>query len=203
MTGRRAPAPRADPTPWLQGLPPSVDEGVRLLVLGSFPGQASLAALAYYAHPRNAFWPIVSRLLGEDFTARPVAERAALLLRHGVGLWDVYARCRRDASADASIRDAELRPLAELLQSLPALQAVAHNGAASARWAGFGDARGVAVWRLPSTSPAFAAWSFERKLEAWRAAFAGCGLCSPAASSARPSFSRAVPARIDPGPDPR
>src|SRR5512137_1300934 len=81
----RAPPP---PAARKHGLSPVLDEHTRVLVLGSFPGEASLAASQYYAHPRNHFWPIVAAVLGEDFAAEPYRTRLARLRAHGVGLWD-------------------------------------------------------------------------------------------------------------------
>lgn len=166
-----APAP-----PRLQGLPPVVDRGTRLLVLGSFPGAASLAARQYYAHPRNHFWPIVSALLGEDLLALPYADRLGRARRRGLGIWDVYAACRREGSLDSAIADRQPNDLAALVARTPSLRAIAHNGGESARAMAVTRALGVPVWRLPSTSPANASWSFERKLAAWRAAFAAAGI---------------------------
>ena len=164
------------PLPWLQGLPPVVGPGTRLMLLGSFPGAASLQAQQYYAHPRNQFWPLLGALWGIDLRALPYPQRLEQLLAHSLGLWDVYARCRRQGSLDSAIRDAELNDLARLRSLAPQLQAVAHNGAESARQRHHLEALGLPVLRLPSTSPAHASWSFERKLAAWRAAFAEHGL---------------------------
>jgi hypoxanthine-DNA glycosylase len=160
----------------LQGLPPVIARTTRLVVLGSFPGAASLAARQYYAHPRNHFWPILSALWGIDLHALPYARRLAVLRARGLGLWDVYAACRREGSLDTSIEDALPNDLGELTRRAPRLQAIAHNGGESARAMRVTRALGVPVLRLPSTSPANASWSFERKLAAWRAAFASCGL---------------------------
>ncbi|MBE2245339.1 MAG: DNA-deoxyinosine glycosylase, partial [Burkholderiaceae bacterium] len=91
----------------LLGLPPVIARTTRLVVLGSFPGAASLAARQYYAHPRNAFWPLLSALWGVDLTALPYARRLAVLRARGLGLWDVYASCRREGSLDTAIEDAQ------------------------------------------------------------------------------------------------
>ena len=162
----------------LQGLPPVVARTTRLVVLGSFPGAASLAAQQYYAHPRNHFWPIVSALWGINLLALPYQKRLALLRQRGLGVWDVYAACRREGSLDTSIEDARPNDLGELKRRAPRLQAIAHNGGESARAMRITRALGVPVMRLPSTSPANASWSFERKLQAWREAFASVGLCT-------------------------
>lgn len=160
----------------LLGLPPVVSSRTRLVVLGSFPGAASLAAQQYYAHPRNHFWPILSAIWGVDLVGAPYAGRLAQMRRRGVGLWDVYAACRREGSLDSAIEAAEPNDLASLLRLAPGLRAVAHNGGESARSMAITRALGVEVLRLPSTSPANASWSFERKVAAWREAFVGCGV---------------------------
>ncbi|WP_395699413.1 DNA-deoxyinosine glycosylase [Aquabacterium sp.] len=160
----------------LQGLPPVLDLRSRLIVLGSFPGVASLAAQQYYAHPRNQFWPLLGALWGLDLRALPYEQRLQQLRERGLALWDVYAACRREGSLDSAIEDAELNDLASLQQRAPQLQAVAHNGGESARCMRITRSLGLPVHRLPSTSPANASWSFERKLAAWREVFARCGL---------------------------
>ncbi len=160
----------------LQGLPPVIGRHTRLIVLGSFPGEASLAAGQYYAHPRNQFWPLLGALLGEPLPLLPYEQRLRRLRRHGVGLWDVIGSCRREGSLDSRIRDACCNDLGSLRERAPALRAVAHNGAASARAMRVTGALGVAVYRLPSSSPAHARLRFEHKLERWREVFAACGL---------------------------
>ncbi len=162
--------------PRLIGLPPVIGRRTRLVVLGSFPGAASLAAGQYYAHPRNQFWPLLGALWGVDLAARPYARRLDEMQARGLGLWDVYAACRREGSLDSAIEAAEPNDLASLRRLAPGLQAVAHNGGESARSARVTAALGLAVHRLPSTSPANASWSFERKLAAWRAVFMQHGL---------------------------
>jgi hypoxanthine-DNA glycosylase len=160
----------------LHGLPPVIGRTTRLVVLGSFPGEASLRAGQYYAHPRNHFWPLLASLWGEDLAALTYPQRLAALRRHGLGLWDVYAACRRAGSLDRAIEDALPNDLATLRRRAPGLRAVAHNGGESARSMRVTRTLGVPVWRLPSTSPANASWSFERKREAWRRAFVDAGL---------------------------
>jgi hypoxanthine-DNA glycosylase len=160
----------------LLGLAPVIAPHTRLVVLGSFPGAASLAEQQYYAHPRNHFWLILSALWSIDLTTMPYCERLAEVRARGLGIWDVYAHCRREGSLDSAIEDAQLNNLAGLRVLAPKLQAIAHNGGESARAMRITRALGLPVHRLPSTSPANASWSFERKLAAWRAVFESMGL---------------------------
>jgi hypoxanthine-DNA glycosylase len=160
----------------LQGLPPVIARHTRLVVLGSFPGAASLAAAQYYAHPRNQFWPLLSALWGEDLPALTYGQRLQRLRAHGLGLWDVIAECSRVGSLDSAIQDARWNDLASLRRRAPGLLAVAHNGGESARAMSITGQLGLRVYRLPSTSPANASWSFERKLAAWREVFEACGV---------------------------
>jgi len=164
----------------LQGLGPVIDRSTRLVVLGSFPGVASLRAQQYYGHPRNHFWPILGAIWGIDLLALTYERRLAAMLEHGLGLWDVYASCRREGSLDSAIVEPVLNDLASLACRAPGLRAIAHNGGESARsmkhTAELTRELGVEVLRLPSTSPANASWSFERKLAAWRAALEAHGV---------------------------
>jgi hypoxanthine-DNA glycosylase len=152
-------------------LAPVVDADTRLVVLGSFPGVASLAAQQYYGHPRNHFWPILSAIWGIDLKTAPYPRRLEVAREHGLGIWDVYAACDREGSLDSAIENARLNDLAGLRHRAPRLEAIAHNGGESARAMKVTRALGLAVHRLPSTSPANASWSFERKLAAWRPVF--------------------------------
>ena len=160
----------------LQGFPPILDANTRLIVLGSFPSVASLRAQRYYDHPQNHFWKILGALWGVPLIDMPYSERTDALLAHGLGVWDVYASCQREGSLDSSIQNAQLNDLAGLRSRCPRLQALAHNGGESYRHARHTRALGLPVYRLPSTSPANASWSFERKLAAWREVFAQHGL---------------------------
>ncbi len=155
----------------LEGLAPVFDANTRLIVLGSFPGVASLQAQQYYGHPRNHFWSILSVLWAIDLKAATYAQRLDTARAHGLGLWDVYASCEREGSLDSAIENARFNDLASLKQRAPKLEAIAHNGGESARAMRHTRALGLPVHKLPSTSPANASWRFERKLAAWRAVF--------------------------------
>ncbi|MDP2034829.1 MAG: DNA-deoxyinosine glycosylase [Polaromonas sp.] len=215
----------------LTGLPPLVSPRTRLLILGSFPGLASLAAQQYYGHPQNQFWKILQAIWPSSPMPTGVdsyKNRSDWLLDKQLGVWDVYAACERDGSLDSEIRRPVLNDFAGLRQLCPQLEAIAHNGSESFKHAGRvcallaevpADVRragppqastapsggsvlhevksvgvkafragppqastapsggsvlhevksvGVQFYKLPSTSPANASWSFERKLAAWR-----------------------------------
>lgn len=167
----------------LTGLAPIVSPDTRLLVLGSFPGVASLKAQQYYGHPQNHFWPILFAIFEAESTTSPRIDcrssyqiRTDWLLARGVGLWDVYASCEREGSLDSQIRHAQVNDLSALRQRCPQLAAIAHNGGESFKHARHTQALGLPVHKLPSTSPANASWRFERKLAAWREVFQQHGL---------------------------
>ena len=161
-----------------RSFPPIAEPDARILILGSMPGQASLAAGQYYAHPRNAFWPIMATLLGFD-AALDYRARTRALAAAGIALWDVLHSCRRPGSLDASI-EAESLVVNDLAGFLAGQHAIGHiffNGSAAEKLfrKHLGTDPGVArlhLTRLPSTSPAHAALNFAQKLAAWRAAFA-------------------------------
>ena len=163
----------------LHGLAPILDAGTRLIVLGSFPSRASLQAQRYYAHPQNQFWKILGALWGLPLQDMNYQERTDALRAHGLGVWDVYASCEREGSLDSAIVQPQLNDLAGLSSRCPKLQAIAHNGGESFKHARHTRALGLPVYRLPSTSPAHASWTFERKLAAWREVFAAHGLTQP------------------------
>jgi hypoxanthine-DNA glycosylase len=153
--------------PLLAGLAPVIDPQVRILVLGSFPGAASLAAGQYYAHPRNALWRILSALTGDELAALPYAERLPRLLSHGIGLWDVLGACERQGSLDAAIRNPAANDFGRLRALCPRLETVGFNGQASGKFAPEFALAGYRTVVLPSTSPAHASLTFEQKLAVW------------------------------------
>jgi hypoxanthine-DNA glycosylase len=157
----------------LRGFGPVLDAGCELLVLGSFPSEASLAAGHYYAHPRNQFWPILGEVLGEPLATLPFEERYRRVLVHRIGIWDVLGACRRQGSLDADIRDAAANDFELLARLAPGLVRVLFNGRAAGRFEPAFRRQGYETAVLPSTSPAFAGMRFEDKLRAWRAALGG------------------------------
>jgi hypoxanthine-DNA glycosylase len=157
-----------DPSPpLLSGLAPVLAPDTRVLVLGSFPGAASLAAGQYYAHPRNQFWRLVSAVVGEDLAALPYADRLPRLLAHRFGLWDVLGACQRRGSLDANIRNAQANQFDLLRERCPVLETVGFNGQASGKFAPQFAAAGYRTVVLPSSSPAHASMGYDEKLAAW------------------------------------
>ena len=152
------------------GFEPVVDDRTRVLILGSLPGDASLKAAQYYAHPRNGFWPLIGLLLDEDLPVLPYEQRLDRLRARGVGLWDVIASAERSGSLDAAIRSPEAADLRGLAAGLPHLRAVAFNGGLAARLGRriLADLDGVALIDLPSSSPAHAR-PLADKHQAWAA----------------------------------
>lgn len=157
----------------LKGFPPVLDARVRVLILGSFPSEASLAAGQYYAHPRNQFWPLLGALIGEPLAELPYGERLKRVLAHRIGIWDVLDACEREGSLDSNIRRHRPNDFARLKRLAPNLERVIFNGGAAGRFAREFAAAGFATRIAPSTSPAHAARSFEQKLVLWRAALEG------------------------------
>ncbi|MEM8864460.1 MAG: DNA-deoxyinosine glycosylase [Planctomycetota bacterium] len=164
-----------------RSFPPIFDRHARVLILGSMPGVASLEAEQYYAHPRNAFWPIMGQLFGAGLDLA-YDDRCKRLTAAGVAVWDVLQQCDREGSLDAKIdRNSEVaNDFGWLLTECPLIERVLFNGQKSA------DAfrrhalptleqavvNRLTMLRLPSTSPAHAGRSFDQKLAAWREALA-------------------------------
>ncbi|MBI3285407.1 MAG: DNA-deoxyinosine glycosylase [Burkholderiales bacterium] len=152
-------------------LAPVADRQVRLLILGSLPGERSLAQQQYYAHAQNRFWLLMSEVIGCDLVALPYPARLQSLLAHGVGLWDVVAEAQRSGSLDSRIRAPADNDLPGLLARLPQLQAIAFNGGTAARLGLKALAERTSPYRivrLPSSSPAYTL-TYAEKLAAWRA----------------------------------
>lgn len=158
----------------IECFPPAAQTNAHTLILGSMPGVESLRAGQYYAHPRNAFWPIMGELLGASPNL-PYSERLQRLNAAGIALWDVLASCQREGSLDTAISADSVRAndFAAFFVSHPAIRRVFFNGAmAETSYRRHvlpllvDDSRHYQ--RLPSTSPAHAARTFQQKLDAWR-----------------------------------
>lgn len=150
------------------GLPPIADRSTRLFILGSLPGERSLAEARYYAHPTNQFWRLLGPVTGVDLPSLAYEDRLAALARRGIGLWDVVGAARREGSGDQAIRDATHNPIGGLKRDYPALEAIAFNGRLAAKTglrllAGVEE---VSLHALPSSSAANTA-PFDSKAAAW------------------------------------
>ena len=154
----------------LTGLPPVVDRRARVLILGSFPSAASLAAGQYYAHPQNQFWRVLGAVIERPLKEMDYSARIAAVQAAGIAIWDVYASCERAGSLDSAIRSPVANDIAALKKSAPALRRICFNGRTAARRLRETEALGYQAVVLPSTSPAHAGMTFEEKLARWRAA---------------------------------
>ena len=159
-------------TPLKTAFAPVTDADTRVLLLGSLPGEKSLAAGEYYANRGNAFWWLLGEVLGvKDLAATPYAERLALLRRYRIGLWDVIESARRQGSLDTAIREATHRDLAAFAATLPSLRLIGFNGGKAAkdgRRQLTGHESRWALLDLPSSSGAHASMSKAEKLAVWR-----------------------------------
>lgn len=148
---------------------PVVDPHTRLLVLGSLPGEQSLARSEYYGNKQNRFWMLMSEVTGTDLVALDYPARLSALLACRVGLWDVVAEAHREGSLDSRIRARDDNDLLALIATLPALKAIAFNGGTAARLGlkVLGDqAAHWHIFQLPSSSPAYTL-AYAEKLNAW------------------------------------
>ncbi|HSC23998.1 MAG TPA: DNA-deoxyinosine glycosylase [Casimicrobiaceae bacterium] len=151
-----------------RGLAPVIAADARVLILGSFPSEASLAARQYYAHPRNHFWPILGEVLGEPLAAVPYAERLARVKAHRVAIWDTIVECEREGSLDTAIRNAERGEIRRVRRIARGLRAVCFNGKTAARARAAWAEAGYDTIVMPSTSPAYTL-PLREKLMQWRA----------------------------------
>ncbi|MBB5710658.1 DNA-deoxyinosine glycosylase [Sphingomonas xinjiangensis] len=157
--------------PRKHSFPPIVNAEVQVLVLGSLPGERSLAERRYYAHAQNQFWRLISPAAGEDLAPLSYEARLAALLRARIGLWDVVASARRTGSTDAAMQDVVSHDIASLVGGLPHLRAVAFNGNTAFRYGvkQLGQiAERFTIVPLPSSSPLHTV-GLAAKLPAWAA----------------------------------
>ena len=148
--------------------PPLYNKDSKVLILGSFPSVRSREAMFFYGHPQNRFWKVIAALFDEP-VPRSIPEKKALILDHGLALWDSIASCEIKGSSDASITDAVPTDLSEILEN-STVQRIFCNGARSFEmYRKYQLPRtGIEAVKLPSTSPANAACSLEKLIEAWK-----------------------------------
>ncbi|MBQ8813728.1 MAG: DNA-deoxyinosine glycosylase [Lachnospiraceae bacterium] len=146
---------------------PVYDEHSRILILGSLPSVKSREQGFYYGHSQNRFWRVVAQLTGEA-VPQSIPEKKALLLNHGIAVWDVIQSCEIMGSSDSSIRNVKVNDFDELLSKVPDIRIFANGGKAYELYQkyAFPQTGRVAV-KLPSTSPANAAWSLEKLCDEW------------------------------------
>lgn len=159
-----------------EGFPPVARADAEILILGSLPGQRSIDEQQYYAHPRNAFWPIMKALFGVHGS---YAERVRQLVENRIALWDVLGSSLRPGSLDSSIEldSVRVNEFGPFLRSHQDLRLIAFNGKKAEQLFNrfvVADSVGPEICRtgLPSTSPAYAAMPFSGKLARWQQAIA-------------------------------
>lgn len=147
-----------------------VNQDTRILILGSLPGDASLAQQQYYAHPQNRFWHLLSELISVNLIVQDYPSRLQTLLQNHIGLWDVIAQAQRRGSLDSQIKERNDNDLLALVSTLPQLHTIAFNGATASK---IGlkilqdKHKRYRILHLPSSSPAYTL-KYEVKLRAWR-----------------------------------
>ena len=163
----------SEPQTIVHPIPPLFDAESRILILGSFPSVKSREAMFFYGHPQNRFWPLMARLFGEE-TPMTVDAKKSLMLSRGVALWDSIRSCTIVGSSDSSITDVIPNDLSVILRN-SRVERIFCNGALSHKMymKFIYPTTGIEAVKLPSTSPANAAWSIERLIEVWREAVRG------------------------------
>ena len=149
-------------------IPPLFDAQSRLLILGSFPSVKSREAGFFYGHPQNRFWRVTAAVFSEP-VPQTIDEKRAFLLRCKIALWDVIAACDITGSSDSSIRNVVPNDLSVILNAAPIRQIYVNGGTAARFYDKYQrPITGKEAIRLPSTSPANAAWSLEKLCAAWQ-----------------------------------
>lgn len=158
----------------LHGFPPEAEADAQILILGSMPSEASLKAGAYYAHPRNRFWPVMGALLGFDPEAL-YEKRIEALKKNRIALWDTIGSCERTGSLDSAILRPEVNPIGAFLAAHSGIRLVCLNGSLSEKmWRTFAlpqideaQSASIRALKMPSTSPANARWRLEDLVRIW------------------------------------
>lgn len=149
-------------------IPPLYDKHSRVLLLGSIPSPKSREAGFFYAHPQNRFWRVLAAVLGEE-VPQTIEEKRAMCFKHHVALWDTIARCDIEGASDTSIRNAILNDIGKLVRESEITRIFATGGKSAELYRKLIEPQlHIPIMQLPSTSPANAAWSLERLIEAYR-----------------------------------
>ena len=166
-------------------MPPVGSTDATLLILGSLPGEASLRAQRYYAHPQNQFWRLLGAAIGEELAGLGYEQRLARLTARGIALWDVVGEARREGSLDGAIREATANKLVDFVRTHARLRAVAFNGNTATRIgrAALAALKNVELIELPSSSPAYTQ-PLAQKAERW--CVLGALACPPEAGTLGP-----------------
>ena len=158
-----------EPKHVLHPFPPLYDENSRVLILGSFPSVKSREQKFFYGHPQNRFWRVLAAVFASE-TPQTVAEKRRFLLSHGIALWDVIASCEITGSSDSSIKNVVANDLRQILEAADIRKIFVNGKTAEKYYKKYTEpVIGREAICLPSTSPANAAWSFERLTEVWQA----------------------------------
>jgi double-stranded uracil-DNA glycosylase len=184
MVFSRSPSEMPRPSALEQGFPPAIDAGIETLILGSFPGVASLAKAQYYGHPQNQFWRLMGAVIGQPLTAMEYHNRLIILNKYRIGVWDIIAQCQRKGSLDSNIRQARHNDYAHVTDVARSLRLVCFNGKTAGRMAPVFAAMGYDTLILPSSSPAYT-MRFEDKLKHWRLIGASGSAARPVRTAAR------------------
>lgn len=149
-------------------IPPLFDQNSKTLILGSFPSVKSREAAFFYGHPQNRFWAVAAAVFGKE-KPQTVEEKKELALSNGLAMWDVIAQCEIEGSADSTIKEVTANDLSVILDNCP-IERIFVNGKTAEKYYNkyTYPKTGIKAVCLPSTSPANAAWSFEKLVEAWK-----------------------------------
>ncbi|HIY13167.1 MAG TPA: DNA-deoxyinosine glycosylase [Candidatus Agathobaculum merdipullorum] len=149
-------------------IPPLYDSHSRVLLLGSIPSPKSREIGFFYGHPQNRFWRVLAAVLGEP-VPQSIEEKRAMCLKHHVALWDTIARCDIAGASDLSIRNAEPNDIGKLVRESEITRIFATGGKSAELYRKLIEPQlHIPITQLPSTSPANAAWSLDRLIEAYR-----------------------------------
>ena len=147
--------------------PALFDAQSEILILGSFPSVKSREQGFFYGHPQNRFWRVTAAVFSCEIP-QTISEKRAFLLANHIALWDVIASCEITGSSDSSIKNVQPNPLLPIIQQSKIKHVFVNGGTAAKYYDKYQlPVTGISAVRLPSTSPANAAWTLEKLIDAW------------------------------------